>query len=72
MVVGGLLEELVLSSLGRFGRERRDLLGDGGVGLIEGWTLSGDHHDVLEIGTAGCVRFNPFLERTVFQFVECQ
>jgi hypothetical protein len=72
MVVCSFLEELVLSSLGRFGRERRDLLGDGGVGLVQGRTLGGNHHDVLEIGTAGCVRFNPFLERTVFQFVECQ
>jgi hypothetical protein len=72
MVVGGLLEELVLSPfLGLWGK-RRDLLGDGGVGLVERRTLGGDHHDVLEIGTAGCVRINTFLKRTGFQFVECE
>jgi hypothetical protein len=72
MVIGSFLEELVLSPFLGLGGKRRDLLGDGGVGLVEGWTLGGDHHDVLEIGTAGRVRINPFLERTVFQFVECE
>jgi hypothetical protein len=72
MVVGGLLEKLVLSSLGRFRSERRDLLGDGDVGLIEGRTLGRHHHDVLEVGTAGRIRINPFLERASFQFVECE
>jgi hypothetical protein len=72
MVIGGLLEELVLSTFFRFGWERRDLLGDGDVGLVQGWTLGGDHHHVLEIGTAGCVGINPFLEGASFQFVECE
>jgi hypothetical protein len=72
MVVGGLLKELVLSAFLRLGWERRDLLGDSDVGLVQGRTVGGDHHDVLEVGTAGRIRVNPFLEGTSFQFVECQ
>jgi len=72
MVVGGLLEELVLSPFLGLRGKRRDLLGDRDVGLIEGRTFSGGHHHVLEIGTTGCVRINPFLKRTGFQFVECE
>ena len=72
MVVGGLLEELVLSPFLGLRGKRRDLLGDRDVGLIEGRTIGGDHHDVLEVGTAGRVRIDPFLEGASFQFVECE
>jgi hypothetical protein len=72
VVIRSLLEKFVLSTLGRFRRKRRDLFCDGDVGLVEGRTLGGCHHDILEIGTAGCVRIDPFLERAVFQFVECE
>jgi hypothetical protein len=72
MVVGGLLEELVLSPFLGLRGKCRDLLGYRDVGLIEGRTFSGGHHDILEISTTGCVRINTFLERTGFQFVECE
>jgi hypothetical protein len=72
MVVCCLLEELVLPPFLGLGWERRDLLGDGDVGLVQGRTIGSDHHDVLEIGTAGCIRIDAFLKRTSFQFVECE
>jgi hypothetical protein len=72
MVVGSLLEKLVLSPFLGLGGKRRDLLCDRDIGLIESGTFSGGHHDILEISTAGRIRVNPFLEGTVFQFVECE
>ena len=72
MVVGSLFEKFVMSSLRRFGRKCRDLLGDDDVGLVESRAIGSHHHDVLEVGTARCIGINPFLKGAEFQFVECE
>jgi hypothetical protein len=72
MVVGRLLEELILSAFLGLGGKRRDLLGNRNIRLVQGRTIGSDHHDVLEVGTAGCIGINPFLDGASFQFVECE